>query len=289
MAHRGQTLNAARKPRPLAGRPRSRADRHGPAPPARAGSHLNAGSPLHDMSHQIYPPIVIVRNLVSGYFQRRGLRRAPRGLANGREVVDISDDAIVSDMERFQYVRLDALRTSPRGARDWVVILVLSETGKYALHGPELGPLIEGIEAERPAKDGRLDELVIVAEESFFGKKYVMDVVREKRQKAREGVGAGPDHEGLAPFYDAHRYHVFSHIVPEHVSAGEYTVLSDEEAKKLLADFCLPRSALGVLFTNEAMAVWIGAREGQCVKVRYDSQTAAIGHVYLRVEKEADQ
>jgi DNA-directed RNA polymerase subunit H (RpoH/RPB5) len=254
------------------------------------------------MSHQIYPPVAIVGNILKSFFQYRGLKLAPRSLAPDRETAASTGDTIVSDMERFHYVRIDALNERPRGARDWVVILVLSETGKYSLHGPDLRALIKGVEAEKPTKEGRLDELMIVAEDAFFGKKYVMDVVRERRHEARQGafprtgpsdqasaVAAGPDPEGLAPFYSVHKYHVFSHVVPEHVSVGRHTVLTDDEAKEFLREQRIQRSSLGVLYTSDAVAVWIGAREGQLVKVCYDSQTASVGYHYLRIERATDQ
>jgi DNA-directed RNA polymerase subunit H (RpoH/RPB5) len=166
-----------------------------------------------------------------------------------------------------------------------VVFLVLSEQGKYAHSGPELRKLLEGVEAERPTKDGRLDELIVVAEEAFLGKKNLMDVVRERRLKARGKDGpSGPDPEGAAPFYSTHAYRTFVHVVPEHVSVAAHTILTDEGAKSLLATLRMPRSSLGVLYTNDAPAVWIGAREGQIVEVVHDSQTASKGYTYLRVE-----
>ncbi len=238
---------------------------------------------LPQMSHQIYPPVAVIGNIVDGFYRYRGLRPAPRGLALDRGPAVCTSDAIVSDMERFAYMRLDALAERPRGKRDWVVILVLSESGKYSHHGPDLRELIRGVEAEQATKDGRLSELVVVAEEAFFGKKNVMDIVRERRQKAR-GTVSGADPGGAAPFYGAYPYSTFVHVVPDHVSVGRHTIMEEEEAKEFLTTQHLQRSSLAVLYTNEAMAVWIGAREGQHVKVCYDSQTAAKGYAYLRVE-----
>jgi DNA-directed RNA polymerase subunit H (RpoH/RPB5) len=240
------------------------------------------------MSHQVYPPIVVVNNIVDGFYKHRGLRPAPRGLAPDREPAACTSDAVVSEMERFAYMRLDALADRPRGKRDWTVFLILSDSGKYAHHGPDLRGLIKGVEAEQATKDGRLSELIVIAEEGFFDKKNVMDVVRERRRKARTGAVSGPDPDGIAPFYSAHPYHNFVLVVPEHVSVGRHTIMSEEEVKDFLAAQRLQRSSLSVLLTNEALAVWLGAREGQYVRVEYDSQIAAKGNMYLRVEQGTD-
>ena len=92
------------------------------------------------MTQKVFPPGVIINTICKAFLPHRGLDRAPRGLAGG-DLPEFDDDRIISDMERFHYVRIDALRKNPRGSRDWVVILVLSADGKYSHHSPDLRKL----------------------------------------------------------------------------------------------------------------------------------------------------
>jgi DNA-directed RNA polymerase subunit H (RpoH/RPB5) len=236
------------------------------------------------MALQVYPPIVVVRNLIGGFFRYRGLALAPRGLSREAALRAFSDDEVIGDMEQFSYVRLDAKRIGPpRGGRDWVVVLVLSANGKYARHGPDLRLLLNGVEAERATKEGRLDELIVVAEEDFFRKKNLTDVVRELQGKQ----AGGDDRLGTAPFYSAHPYHNFALVVPEHRSVFPHRLMEPAEVDALLRRELLARSDLPVVYASDPPIVWNGGREGQVVEITRASQTAAEAIYYRRIENGA--
>ena len=222
---------------------------------------------------------VVVRTICNDFFRYRGLAAAPRGLAPGEGVAAFDEDRVTTDMAQFGYVRLDAVRAAPRGRRDWVVVLVLSRNGKCAVHSPELRRLLEGVETERPAKEGRLDEVVVVAEEGFFDKKNLTDVIRET-QKRQAG---GADEAGAAPFYSAYPYPNFSFAIPEHKSGPRHSVLAPEEALDLLRGQKISLGDLAVILTSDPPIVWNGGREGQVVKVERDSQTAGTAISYRRI------
>ena len=233
------------------------------------------------MAQQVYPPNVIIGIIHGPFFRNRGLALAPRGLAPEAELPVFDEDRIISDMERFEYVRIDAVRRAPRGARDWVVVLVLSASGKYAHHSPDLRQLLERIKAERPTKEGRLDEVIIVAEEAFFGKKYIADVVRE----AQAVQAGGSDPDGAAPFYNAYPYHNFALVIPDHASVAPHRVMTPAEVDGLLSRERITRNDLGVIFTTDAPIVWNGGREGQVVEITRDSETAGMALYYRRIER----
>lgn len=235
------------------------------------------------MAQQVFPPNVIVRVIRDDFFRYRRLALAPRGLARDAEAPVFDDDRVISDMEQFYYVRLDAVRETPRGARDWVVILVLGADGKYSHHSPDLRKLLDGIEAERPTKEGRLDEVIVVAEEAFFGKKNLTDVVREAQQKQ----AGGPDPAGSAPFYSAYPYYNFALVVPEHKSVSPHRIMERAEVEALLRREHIARSDLPMVLTNDAPIVWNGGREGQVVEITRDSQTAGTSLYYRRIERAA--
>lgn len=263
------------------------------------------------------PPIRVVGVLLEKFFEYRGLVQAAQGLGAGAPPA-FTEDRIIGDMDQFGFVRIDATRRVPRGRRDWVVVLVLSSRGKYAHHSPDLRRLLRGIETERPAKDGRLDELIVVAEEDFFARKNLTDLIEDLRvqdaaarreQAARLDEGreraalAGPpgaeearriraaraelaygDTEGVAPFHEAYPYHNFALVVPEHQAVPAHRVLSAEWAAAFLAAYRLDRTYLPVIRASDPAAVWAGARPGQVVMIVRDSQTAGVALAWRRVE-----
>lgn len=234
----------------------------------------------YQMAQQVYPPNVVCEIICQHFFRYRGLTLAPRGLTPG-EIPVFNVDRVISDMEQFHNVRIDALRTTPRGSRDWVVIFILGSEGKYSQHSPDLRKLLEGVEAERPTKEGRLDEVIIIAEEAFFNKKNLTDVVRESQQRQ----AGGDDPTGAAPFYNAYPYYKFALVVPEHCSVAPHRIMAPEEVETLFRRGHIVRSDLATIMTNDAPIIWNGGREGQVVEITRDSQTAGTALYYRRIER----
>jgi DNA-directed RNA polymerase subunit H len=220
------------------------------------------------------PPFVVIGHIRDAFFRYRGLAPAPRGL--GHDPIPTYDaDRVIGDMEQTGYVRLDATRTAARGTRSWVVVLVLGADGKFAQHGPDLRRLIESIENERPAKDGLLDELVLVAEKPFFFKKNLTDVVEERVAATNEERKNEPpgDSAGRAPFYTACPYGNFSCVIPEHVQVYPHRLLADAELADLRRQRIFPAD-MPSIFSTESPVVWLGGRPGQVVEIDRRSQTA---------------
>lgn len=228
---------------------------------------------------QVYPPNIVLKNLREKFFAYRGLRLAARGLAADVEPRPFTDDEVLVDMEKNGFTRLDALRAAPRGARDWVVVLVLAARGKFASHGPDLRRLLEGVTAAPQA--GRLDEVIVVAEEQFFGKKNVTDVVGEFQK--RSARGADPD--GVAPFFNAYPYHIFSIVVPENQSVPPHSLMSEPEVATLLEQEHRAFQDLPVIPANDPPVIWLGGREGQVVKIVRPSATAGTALYFRRIER----
>jgi DNA-directed RNA polymerase subunit H len=226
----------------------------------------------------IPPPIIVINNIYNAFFKYRGLEVANRSFT-GPDVV-MSDDRIITDMDQFNYVRLDAKRKIPRGKRDWVVILVLSMNGKYANHSPELRKLIEGIEADTLSQEGRLDEVIIVAEENFFAKKNLTDVIKNLQSTQ---IG-GADINGATTFYNAYPYYIFATIIPEHNSVPAHRIMSENEVNELLKSEHINKSDIGTIMVSDPPVIWIGGREDQIVEITRDSATAgtAIYYRYIR-------
>jgi DNA-directed RNA polymerase subunit H len=235
------------------------------------------------MAAQVYPPNAIVRNLIDHFLPYRGLKLAPRSLTPDLAIRAYTEDEIIRDMEQLGYVRFDAVRDAPRGQRDWVVVFVLSAMGKYAHHGPKLRELFDNVMTDRLTKESRLDEVFIIAEEDFFGKKHVLDEVRDL-QKAHH-VG-GPDAAGAAPFFNAYPYSTFSYVLPENKSVPRHEIMTPGEVAELLSRERLTIKDLPVIFAGvDPPVIWLGGREGQVVRITRASQTGGEALYYRRVEK----
>lgn len=234
------------------------------------------------MAQQVFPSNVVANIVLKEFFPHRKLRLAPRGLARDAELPVFNADRIIGDIEQFDYLRFDALRETPRGARDWVVVLILGADGKFH-HSPDLRKLLESIESERPAKEGRLDEIIVVAEDSFFSKKNLTDVVRDMQQKQ----AGGPDFDGAASFYSAYPYYNFAFVVPAHESVPPHRIMCADEVDTLLRRERIVRSDLSAILTTDAAIVWNGGRDGQVVEITRDSQTAGVALSYRRIERGA--
>ena len=233
------------------------------------------------MALQVYAAGGIVHNLIDKFLPHRGLTLAPRGLAEGAAPREFSGDEVISDMEQFAYVRLDALRAAPRGGRDWVVIIILSATGKYSLHSPDLRKLLDGIDTERATKEGRLDEVIVVAEEPFFGKKNLTDVIHDAQAKQADGA----DLDGTAAFYSACPYYNFAYVLPENTSVPPHRIMAPAEVDALLRAERITLKDLPVIYTNDPPIVWNGGRAGQVVEITRDSQTGGHSLYYRRIER----
>jgi DNA-directed RNA polymerase subunit H (RpoH/RPB5) len=281
-----------------------------PAEPAPAPGHAVAG-------RQIYAPIAVVNTAAGPFLRSRGLTPAPRGLsASAVARAAYTDDAIMLDLENFGYLRIDALRAAPRGARDWVVIVVLAPGGKYATKGPDLRKLLYGIETERPAKDGRLDELIVLAPESFFSKKNMTSILDALRRG--EVPGGRADRQGVAPYYSGYPFHNFvidlsppatvatpatatatapavaeAKINDADADTGADTecpvfrheIMTAAEVETLLKDMRCTFADIPTIPLADAPIVWNGARVGDVVRITRVSETSGFVPYYRRVAK----
>jgi DNA-directed RNA polymerase subunit H (RpoH/RPB5) len=224
-----------------------------------------------------FPAAVVIENIWQEFLPHRRLAGAS---VNGKDAKP-SRDSIVEEMERFDYLRIDARREAPRGKRDRVAIFVLAPEGKYSHHAPNLTALLKGVDSEKIARNGELDEVMVVAVDEFFQKNNLLRVVREFR--AREAKA--PDLDGAAPIYNAHPYHVFALVVPRHVSSPKYRILSSGDAEGFLAGQRLEARNILPISADQAPMVWLGARPGQYVEVEKDSETAAVAVIVRLVTR----
>lgn len=223
-----------------------------------------------------YHVVKVVNIINQAFFKYRDLTLSSRdGIEDPPKM---TDDRIISDMEHFAYVRIDAVRNTPRGERSRVVFIILDPVGKYANHSPDLRKLLGGVEAEAVSKT-LLDEIIVVASDAFFKKKALTDVILAFQQKSAGGIDAA----GATPFYSAHPFYNFVTVVPEHVRVPEHRIISVAEIQVIKEYGHISRSMLPIILNIDAMAIWIGAREGDVVEIKRETNTGYM-YAYRRVE-----
>lgn len=220
------------------------------------------------MAQQVFPPKTIVDVILEGYLKHRGLVHAGR---MGADIPSFTADRIISDMEQFSYVRIDA-HLPDAATRDWVIIMVLGGSKKKYYHSGDLRTLLQGVASEKVFKSGRLKELIIIAEDVFFTKKNLTDVVSEIKAKF-EGVEC-----------NAHPYCNFACIIPEHKSVPKHRIMSDAEVEALLTRERLLKTDLPVILTTDPAVVWLNAHEGQVIEITRDSHITVTSINYRLVK-----
>ncbi|MDE2097442.1 MAG: hypothetical protein KGL39_09375 [Patescibacteria group bacterium] len=217
---------------------------------------------------------VLVRVIWNCFLESRGLR--PAG-----DATEPTREKIVREIDSRGLFRIDARRTTPRGARDYVIIYVLSDKGKYTHKSDQLASLLLGVKSEPGARDGKLDEVILVAPPEFFYKKNLVGVV-EGYQKA-EAPETPADLEGKAAFYSMYPYHLFVTDLRKRKDIPRHTVMSPEDADRELKAMRLSGRDVPTIYETDPPAVWEGARAGQLLKIVRDSETAMTAVTYRLV------
>lgn len=256
-----------------------------------------AGEPAAEFAAQEDPRQRVVAVLARDYFARRGFT-APRPPP--------SADEVVGEMEARGYVRLDAA-APPRGKRDRVVVLVLAPApGRYSGSAADLRGLLTAVLGEPAAREGRLAELTVIANDDFFRRTGLLDTVRDASReatgilaaayaadlaarRAAVGLGAPPsargagDPTGAAPFIAAYPYRYFFVDFFDNAATFPHRVMADDERASLESFYRIGDSAYPTLFPDDPAAVWCGARPGHLIEVQRRSGAAPVALSYRRV------
>ena len=239
---------------------------------AAASSELNGRARAQSMAR--YAPLAVVDTLVGAFFPRRGLR--PTGRRGAATPPPPTPDDVLSEMTNSGYFRLDARRELPRGARDLVTVLVLSGDSRLSHNVPDLRALLERTLDRASAE--RLDELLVVADDQFFERRQLFELVRA--QGAGNEPPPGGDPAGLAAFFSVRPYCNFVTVVPDNAVVPRHRVLPPAE----FAALRLARETLPVVFDSDPPVVWEGGRAGQVVEITRDSQPNVVELAYRRIE-----
>lgn len=77
-----------------------------------------------------------------------------------------------------------------------------------------------------------------------------------------------------------HLYKQFIVEVPKHVSVPEHTIMSEEEIAVLVNEYYIRLETLPKILDTDVMAVWIGARAGDVIRIKRVSEVAGYSIAY---------
>lgn len=152
----------------------------------------------------------------------------------------------------------------------FVYILLMAPDSKYATKSPDykklLGPLITKAMNSKQASERGL-EIIIISE-----KELTNHII-----KANE--------EYLATYGMLHIEHyiykLFKLVVPEHVMQPKFTLATREEAAEFCKEYYTDIDKFPKISSkSDAMAVWMGLRPGDVVKIERTSESAGVAIVY---------
>ena len=214
------------------------------------------------MSYLEYSPIQIIKILLECFLPYRNLI-----LVENEH--NLSNDNIINDMKNMHYIKINAKKINNSSDRNIVTFLILSSNGKYS-HSPELRKLLEN------NVTNTLNELILIAEEVFFTKKILLDIIKDYQKN---------EHLENQPIFNAYPYYNFVTNIPKVSLVPPHRIMTDEEIKEDIFIEYIRTIDLKVIFTSDPPIVWLGGREGQIVEIQRYSSSSGIAIDYRRIER----
>lgn len=162
----------------------------------------------------------------------------------------IPREAFISEMNHKEFVII-----SGKTRHGTLVVMLLAPGSKYASRSSSFNQLMRMV----PKK---VDEVMIVSENTLST--HIHRVINRYVS----------EHDSV--YVAAHTYKQFIIEVPKHVSVPEHTIMSEAEVQELIDEYYIEISNLQKILDSDPMAIWIGARAGDVIRIRRISEVA--GH-----------
>ena len=210
------------------------------------------------------------RPLVDAGLGRRPLVENDAGCLKENDVtIDVTTD-VISD---YPINNTSMITGQEKNSAHYLtVFLVLNINGKYS-HSPELRKLLDSISSEYKTS---LYELIIIADELFFTKKSLLDIIKDYQK--------GKNNE-FQIIYNAYPYHNFVMNIPLSESIPVHRIMTQKEIEKNIISEHIKISDLHIIYSNDPPIIWLGGKEGQVVEIQRKSVTSGIAINYRRIEK----
>lgn len=226
------------------------------------------------MSLQVYPPVNIINIIIDEFFPNRGITMLNSNI--------YTDDEIISDMEKYGFVRIDG-KSKNRGQRDHIVFIIMKSNDNNTGGNLELRKvkrIIEMMDNDEVTKSEKLDELFIIVNKEYFGRKNFDDIVKELNNRQKGGM----DPDGEKAFYSVFPYHNFAFSVPNCKILYPHILMSKEEVNELLQKERLNFRDLPSILTSDVNIIWNSGRPGQVVRIHRHSDSSLESIYYRRIE-----
>lgn len=226
------------------------------------------------MSIDIYPPLIIINNIVNEFFPFRGFKLTKPNIIN--------EDEIITNMENIGYIRIEGVNEkNPRKGRNIILFIIFKNNESNSIEIRKIKKIIDDIDNESITKDKQLDELFIVLNKDFFDKKNFNDINKELNNRQKNGT----DLNGEFAFYTICPYYNFAFSVPKCTILFPHIILPKEEIDNLLQTERISVKDLQVILSNDVNIIWNGGRIGDIIKIIRNSEASLYSICYRRVER----
>lgn len=216
-----------------------------------------------------YIPIKILDILINEFIPYRGFELSDKD--------KYSTDKILRMYSSLDFIEINAInKKNPRGQRDKILFIITNEYRKVK----NIKKIIENnIEDNVYYKNNTLDELFLVTNVDTIKNESNMEKIYNliKNQKPN-------DYEGLFAYITICPHKRFAQKIPDAVCVFKHTILTNEEANKILEEEKIDKKSLNIIFSTDPPVLWEGGRIGEIVHIERTSETS-LKSMNLRIIK----
>lgn len=176
----------------------------------------------------------------------------------------LSAEAFGGQLNHYEYVAIEATRPAS-AIRDacHTVCLVVAPESKYATKTADFKQLIKKI---RPTATSPINNLVFITE-----KPLTVHIEKSLSAFRKENPGL---------LVEAYEYRNFAIEVPRHVNVPRHTIVPEEKVREFCELYKTDRDRVPKIQHTDPMAVWLGLRPGQWVRIERVSENAGQAIAY---------
>ncbi len=194
-----------------------------------------------------------------------------------REVTVTSEhldvDSLMQKLSYYYFVTITGTRDSSDPREHWITVILLAPDSNYSTKSGDFKRLLSKVKIVE--KD--TNNLIFVASAPASAPELPLTKHIEKKIAAYRAR-----HPNV--YVETRGYSIFQIEVPKHVSVPLHIVAPKEEVDAFCKQYCVSRERFPRITLDDPMAVWLGLRRGDVVKILRVSETAGIAPVYRLCE-----
>jgi len=187
------------------------------------------------------------------------------------------NDMIINNIKNAGYIQIDAIRKNPRGDRNLVVFLILSDDDKQ-------GDIKKNKNIKKVIDmnlSDQLDEIIIIAEKmQFLKSSFIKIIIELKKNEILK------DFNGERSIYNAYPYHNFLIDIPNHIMVPNHRIMTEQDIQNELYSEYIKKNDIYTIYEYDTPIVWLGGRDGQIVEVIRKSITSLESPIYRLIKYE---